>query len=48
MNSNFIQSLELQKEKIESFEKYPFNLDVIKHLEKIDFHKNVTFILGEN
>ena len=30
MNNNFIQSLELQKDKIESFEKYPFNLDMIK------------------
>ena len=48
MNNNFIQSLELQKDKIESFEKYPFNLDVIRYLYKIEFHKNVTFILGEN
>jgi len=44
----FIQSLELRREKIENFEKYPFNLDVIKNLEKIFFHKNVTFILWEN
>ena len=48
MNNNFIQSLELQKDKIESFEKYPFNLDMIKNLDKIYFHKNVTFILWEN
>jgi len=48
MNSNFIQSIELKTEKIDSFEKYPFNLDVVKNLDKINFHKNVTFILGEN
>ncbi len=48
INDSYIQSLELQREKIDSFEKYPFNLDVIKHLEKINFHKNVTFILWEN
>jgi len=45
---SFIQSIELKREKIESFEKYPFNLDVVKNLDKINFHKNVTFILGEN
>lgn len=48
MNNSYIQSLELQRDKIESFKEYPFNLDVVKHLEKIDFHKNVTFILWEN
>ena len=45
---SYIQSIELKREKIESFEKYPFNLDVVKNLDKINFHKNVTFILGEN
>ena len=48
MNNNYIQSLELIRNKIDSFEKYPFNLDIIKYLEKINFHKNVTFILCEN
>jgi predicted ATPase len=48
MNNNFIQSLEFKKDEIEDFNKYPFNLDIFKNLEKIDFHKNVTFILGEN
>lgn len=48
MNKNYIQSLRLKKEKIDSFEKYPYNLDVIKNLDKIYFHKNVTFLLGEN
>ena len=48
MNKNYIQSLRLKKEEIDSFEKYPYNLNVIKNLDEIYFHKNVTFILGEN
>ncbi|MDQ7008708.1 MAG: AAA family ATPase [Candidatus Gracilibacteria bacterium] len=48
MNNSYIQSLRLKKDEIDSFEKYPYNLDVIKNLDEIFFHKNVTFILGEN
>jgi len=46
--ANYIQSLELKREEIESFEKYPFNLDVVKNLDRIDFDKNVTFLLWDN
>jgi predicted ATPase len=45
MKNNYIISAELETEKIENFEKYPFNLPVVKNFEKIIFHKNVTFLL---
>jgi len=48
MLNHYIQSLELLKDRIDTFEKYPFNLPVVKNLSRIDFHKNVTFILWEN
>lgn len=40
--------MELLKEGIENKNEYPFNLPVVNFLEKIDFHKNVTFLVGEN
>jgi predicted ATPase len=30
------------------FETYPFNIPAIRDLEKIRFHENVTFLVGEN
>lgn len=44
---SFIMSFELLKETID-FSKYPFNLDVVKFLDRIELHKNVTFFIGEN
>lgn len=48
LKEHYILSCELLREKIESFEKYPFHLPIIQHLTKIDLHKNVTFFIGEN
>ena len=48
MNTNFIISFELLKDKISSTEKYPFNLPIVKHLDTINLHKNVTFLVWEN
>lgn len=48
MLSQFILSFELLKEKIPNFKEYPFSLHIVKFFEKIDFHKNVTFLIGEN
>ena len=46
--NQFIRSVKLNRDKIENFNKYPFNLPIIKNLDKIEFHPNVTFIVGEN
>lgn len=48
MKKQFLTSLELRKDISEFPAEYPFILDAIKNLTKIDFHKNVTFIVGEN
>lgn len=48
LNEQYIISFELLKDKIHSFKDYPFNLPVIKHLDKIELHENVTFFIGEN
>jgi YD repeat-containing protein len=38
----------LQRDKVESFDRYPFCLPAIRALEQIDLHPKVTFFVGEN
>lgn len=44
----FIKKIILERELIPSFDKYPFNIDIIKNLQEINFSKPVTFLIGEN
>lgn len=48
MNELFINSIELLKDKIQDFSKYPFNIKCINGLERIQIKSNVTFLYGEN
>lgn len=43
-----IKKISLEREKIRSFDNYPFNIEVIKNMENIYFKKPVTFLVGEN
>ena len=44
----FLLSAELLREKVPSFDAYPFSLPAIRELKKLEFHPKVTFIIGEN
>ena len=49
MNRNLIISkIELDRREIEDFNKYPFNIKIIKNFKNLEFNKNVTFLIGEN
>lgn len=49
LDSNLIvKKVLLEREKVESFDEYPFNIEVIKNFEELDFKSNVTFLVGEN
>jgi len=45
---NFLLSIDLKEEKVESFEEYPFSLPAVRHLERTLFHPHVTYLVGEN
>lgn len=45
---NFLLSIALKEEKIEDYERYPFSLPAVKHLERTLLHPHVTYIVGEN
>lgn len=44
----FIRGVRLDRDKVESFDKYPFSLKAVREMDRIEFHPNVTFIVGEN
>ena len=46
--TQFLIQAQLLREKIDSFDQYPFSLPVVQHFETLKFHPQVTFIVGEN
>lgn len=44
----YLRSVQLNRDKIPSFTKYPFCLSAIRNLDTLDLHPKVTFIIGEN
>ncbi|VDG96973.1 cytochrome c biogenesis protein CcmA [Lysinibacillus sphaericus] len=47
-DTQYIRSLYLKRDQIQSFARYPLNLPFIHGLEELAFHPNVTYIIGEN
>ncbi|WP_457417626.1 AAA family ATPase [Roseateles sp. P5_E7] len=48
LTTQFILHLTLQRDKIASFDRYPFNLPAVRTLDKLEMHPKVTFLVGEN
>jgi predicted ATPase len=44
----YVREVKLRREKVGSFDTYPFNLPVVCHLETLELHPAVTFLVGEN
>jgi predicted ATPase len=44
----YIRSVELCRDKIDSFKEYPFCLPAVRKLNSLKLHPKVTFIVGEN
>jgi predicted ATPase len=40
--------MELLRQRIPSFEQYPFNIGAIQHVDQLKFHPKVTYLIGEN
>jgi predicted ATPase len=45
---HYVQRITLLRERVESFERYPFCLPAIHALERIELHPRLTFFVGEN
>jgi predicted ATPase len=48
MNPLFVRSVALKRSMVPAFDKYPFNVPVIRALDAIEFDTPVTFFIGEN
>ena len=45
LDSNLIvKKISLDRDKIESFDKYPFNIEVVKNFTELNFDSQVTFL----
>lgn len=45
---HYLLYAELKRDKVSSFEEFPFSLAVVRSLDKLEFHPAVTFLVGEN
>lgn len=48
ISSQYVSRVSLQRDKVDSFERYPFNLPAVRMLDQLDIHPKVTFLVGEN
>jgi len=44
----YLRAVKVRRDKISSFDNYPFSLPVVRHLEEFSLHPAVTFLVGEN
>jgi predicted ATPase len=45
---HYVLALKLKRDKVPSFDFYPYSLPAIRHLESLELHPAVTFLVGEN
>jgi predicted ATPase len=48
MTRCYLKSVKLRREKVDSFDVYPFILPIVSHLQELEMHPAVTFFVGEN
>lgn len=46
--SHFVQRISLRRDTIARFDRYPFNLQAVRHLDTLEPHPKLTFFVGEN
>jgi len=48
ISSQFVSQVGLRVSDVPGFDRYPFSLPAVRHLDVLDLHPKVTFIVGEN
>jgi len=48
LKKQYLISAKIKHAEISNYNDFPFSLDFIKNLSEIEFHPNVTFIIGDN
>lgn len=47
-SEQYIREVKLRRERVASFDRYPFSLPAVRNLDTLALHPAVTFIVGEN
>ncbi len=45
---HYVHEVCLLRDRVPSFDKYPFSLPAIRHLDRLELHPKVTYFIGEN
>ncbi len=48
ISEQFVHSISLKRDKVDSFKVYPFCLPFVEGLDNLELHPKVTFFIGEN
>lgn len=48
ISSQYVSRVTLRRDKVESFDRYPFSLPALRSLEQVDMHPKMTYFIGEN
>jgi predicted ATPase len=48
ISNQYISRIRLRVGDVPSFDHYPFSLPAVRHLEELELHPKVTFLVGEN
>lgn|SRR5262249_31375560 len=44
----YLREILLKRDKIENYEEYPYCIPAVRELDQLEFHQDITFIIGEN
>ena len=47
-NNLIVKKITIDRDKIENFDEYPFNIEIVKNFKELNFKAPVTFFVGEN
>jgi len=48
ISGQYISRISLLRDKVESFDRYPFSLPAVRSLDTLELHPKITFFVGEN
>lgn len=48
LSTQYVSRISLKRDKIDSFDRYPFSLPAVREMPVIELHPKVTFFIGEN
>src|SRR5256885_2136019 len=44
----YLRGICLKREEVHSYDAYPFSIPAVRELHRIEFHRDVTFFIGDN